>query len=58
MLYPCNMQSGSVLSSRRIPSTVRIKGQEFCVIGESYVHGLMEGQAVMSGVQMQEFLVR
>lgn len=60
-LGPQSMRPGDViciLSGGRVPFIVRAEGSEFRLIGEAYVHGLMEGQAVKNGVEMQEFVFR
>ena len=47
-----------IFSGGRVPFIVRAEGSEFRLVGEAYVHGLMEGQAVKNGVEMQEFALR
>ena len=59
-LGPQSMRPGDVvciLSGGRVPFIVRAEGSEFRLIGEAYVHGLMEGQAVKNGVEMQELVL-
>ena len=60
-LGPRSMRPGDVvciLSGGRVPYIVRAEGSEFRLVGEAYVHGLMEGQAVKNGAEMQEFVLR
>ena len=60
-LGPQSMRPGDlvcILSGGRVPFVARAEGSNFRLIGESYVHGLMEGQAVTNGVEIQEFLLR
>lgn len=47
-----------ILSGDRVPFVARAEGPDVRLVGDSYVHGLMEGQAVRNGVKMQEFLLR
>ena len=46
-----------ILSGGRVPFIVRPEESVFSLIGESYVHGLMEGQAVKNKFEMREFLL-
>ena len=60
-LGPQSMRAGDIvciLSGGRVPFILRAEGSEFRLVGEAYVHGLMEGQAVKNGVEMQEFVLR
>lgn len=60
-LGPRSMRPGDlvcILSGGRVPFVARAERCGFRLVGESYVHGLMEGQAVKNGVEMHEFLLR
>ena len=58
-LGPRSMRPGDlvcILSGGRVPFIVRAEGSYFRLVGESYVYGLMEGQAVKDGIKFQEFV--
>lgn len=60
-LGPQSMRPGDVvciLSGGRVPFILRAEESEFRLVGEAYVHGLMEGQAVKNGAEMQEIVLR
>lgn len=60
-LGPRSMRPGDlvcILSGCRVPFILRAEGPNFRLVGESYVHGLMEGQAVKDGLETHEFLLR
>ena len=60
-LGPRSMRPGDlvcILSGGRVPFIVRVEGPYFRLIGESYVYGLMEGEAVKDGIEIQEFVFR
>ena len=60
-LGPRSMKPGDlvcILSGGRVPFIVRAEGSYFRLVGESYVHGLMEGQAIKDGIEFQELVLR
>ncbi len=60
-LGPRSMRPGDlvcILSGGRVPFIVRAEGSYFRLAGKSYVHGLMEGQAVKDEIEIQEFVLR
>ena len=45
-----------ILSGGRVLFVVRAEGSYFRLVGEAYVHGLMEGQAVKDGIEFHELV--
>ncbi|KAK3170323.1 hypothetical protein OEA41_009710 [Lepraria neglecta] len=59
-LGPHSMQPGDlicIMSGGRVPYVLRKEGGHCRLIGESYVHGLMEGQAIQKGITFRSFLI-
>ncbi|MCJ1241658.1 hypothetical protein MMC14_009664 [Varicellaria rhodocarpa] len=59
-LGPRSIQSGDsvcILSGGLVPFILRKGNAGYRLVGESYIHGLMEGQAVQESTQFEEFLV-
>lgn len=59
-LGPRSMQSGDricILSGGRVPYVLRKEGTHHRLVGESYVHGLMEGQALEKSSQFRKFRI-
>ena len=47
-----------ILSGGLVPFILREDGSGYRLVGESYVHGLMEGEAVRESTRFEEFLIR
>ena len=60
-LGPLSMKRGDsvcILKGGQIPFLLRKDGIHHCLIGESYVYGLMKGEAMHQNIKMEEFLLR
>ncbi|KAL9118904.1 MAG: hypothetical protein Q9187_004543 [Circinaria calcarea] len=60
-LGPRSMRPGDsvcIFSGGRVPFVLREDGDQHRLIGESYIHGLMEGQAIHNETKFREFLIR
>ena len=59
-LGPRSMQPDDlicIMSGGRVPYILRKEGGHYRLVGESYVHGLMEGQAIQKGITFRSFLI-
>ncbi|MCJ1479437.1 hypothetical protein MMC13_008123 [Lambiella insularis] len=59
-LGPRSMQPGDlvcVLCGGIVPFILRKDGQRYTLIGEAYVHGIMDGQALWEGSTFEEFCI-
>jgi hypothetical protein len=42
------------LMGAEVPFALRMSGKNYEVIGESYIHGHMDGEALTKGIEIQE----
>ena len=60
-LGPRSMRQGDlvcILYGGRVPFILRKEGNHYRLVGESYVHGIMEGEAVTKDNEVREFVLR
>ena len=59
-LGPRSMRQGDlvcILHGGRVPFILRKEGSHYRLVGESYVHGIMEGEAMTKDAEVREFVI-